>query len=574
LQAFEVLVHNALPRKTIETIRIPVNHKPVEVHVIEGSGVVRHQNVYDAIPVYPETHVAPYTLVFSTELAPLSSTRFLVKQHAERESKDVDSASANGNTASADKTITLENDFLRAIIDTQSGSIKTLTNKKKNVELPVTLDVAYYQAFQEPNQHCSGAYAFRPDSNKTYLVLGGAQNDQLRSVKLLASSSSSGSSHAALKAADWVTVEYRLNDGDDFLEIEWTVGPVPIDDKHGKEVIVRFDTGGHIKSASAFYTDSNGMEFLKRVRNHRDTWNLTLHDDQETVAANYFPITTGAYIKDSEHQLNVVTDRAQGAASLKDGQIEIMVHRRLLKDDNKGVGENLNETESVFDSTTKQYVTKGLTVRGNFFINVDTAQDGMKSLRSKMEKQFFQPLVALRKPVAISKEAKLPWLTVNEFPPNVGLTTLTELTKQCLLVRLTHLYSVEEHAELSTPVSVDFAKLFTTKNGGVTAVKELSLTGVKELSSEQSSGLEWKTEEGEEEGSNFCERSIPVFGTTAILQPMEVRTFRVCFGSSNGVADELVKAVEMPELVDVAGYRDEDEHTAVEATMEEMMAVE
>jgi alpha-mannosidase len=552
-----------------------VTHKAISVEVIEGTGVVRHQGLYDATPVHPETQVAPYTLVFSTELAPLSSTRFLVKQNNARGTGAGLVSRLDGPVA--DNTITLENDFVRAIIDIQTGSITKLTNKKKSIDLPISLDVAFYQSYRVDGQVSSGAYIFRPDSNKTYSVVrtseSGQQDSPVTMLKL-STDRSAVSSIAAFKVGDWVTVEYRLGDGDEFLEIEWTVGPIPIVDNIGKEVIVRFDTGGHIKSASTLYTDSNGMEFLKRVRNHRDTWNLTLHDDQETVAANYFPITTGAYIKDSEHQLNVVTDRAQGAASLKDGQIEIMVHRRVLGDDSKGVGEHLNETESVFDSTTKQYVTKGLTVRGNFFINVDTAQDGMKSLRSKMEKQFFQPLVALRKPVAISKEAKLPWLTVNEFPPNVGLTTLTELTKQCLLVRLTHLYSVEEHAELSTPVSVDFAKLFTTKNGGVTAVKELSLTGVKELSSEQSSGLEWKTEEGEEEGSNFCERSIPVFGTTAILQPMEVRTFRVCFGSSNGVADELVKAVEMPELVDVAGYRDEDEHTAVEATMEEMMAVE
>lgn len=103
-----------------------------------------------------------------------------------------------------------------------------------------------------------------------------------------------------------------MNDDDEFLEIEWTVGPVPIDDKKGKEVVVRFDTSNSIASDSTVYTDSNGLEFMKRVRNHRDTWNLSLHDDQEAVAANYFPMTTGAYIKDDRRQLNVVTDRAQG----------------------------------------------------------------------------------------------------------------------------------------------------------------------------------------------------------------------------------------------------------------------
>ena len=37
---------------------------------------------------------------------------------------------------------------------------------------------------------------------------------------------------------DWFTVEYKLNDGDEFVEIKWTVGTISIDDKKGKEVIM------------------------------------------------------------------------------------------------------------------------------------------------------------------------------------------------------------------------------------------------------------------------------------------------------------------------------------------------
>jgi hypothetical protein len=54
-------------------------------------------------------------------------------------------------------------------------------------------------------------------------------------------------------------------------------------------------------------------------------------------------------------RLTVMTDRAQGGASLFDGHMEIMVmygmvygdvqvHRRCLHDDHRGVGEPLNET--------------------------------------------------------------------------------------------------------------------------------------------------------------------------------------------------------------------------------------
>ncbi|KAE9008266.1 hypothetical protein PR002_g15954 [Phytophthora rubi] len=147
------------------------------------------------------------------------------------------------------------------------------------------------------------------------------------------------------------TLEYLVNDDDEFHEIEWMVGSVPIDDKESRKSTER------------------------------------------------------------------------GAASLVDGQVEMVVHRRLLADDSNGVGEHLNETESLFDSVAKQQITKGMVVHGNFFFNVKSAKDGMRSLRSKTEPQFFRPLTAYRKP--------------NE-------------------ARLSHLYAVGEHAALSQPAMMDF----------------------------------------------------------------------------------------------------------------------
>ncbi|ETI47384.1 hypothetical protein F443_08394 [Phytophthora nicotianae P1569] len=527
---FEVVVHNALARTSVQTLSIPITHKSAELSLLSGNAKVREQNVYVALPVHPEVQVAPYSFVFSAELKPLSTTRFLVKQ------KDlVDEEPVTDSVDDNDDVVVLENQLMRAEISKSTGSITKLANKKKNIQIPLSLDVAYYQAFQADGPK-SGAYVFRPDSNKTYPVTGKMSTPNslpdVEMVELHATGSRTSVPRVAFKIGNWVTLEYRVNDNDEFLEIEWTVGPVPIDDKKGKEVILRFDAGKSIASDATLYTDSNGLEFMKRVRNHRDTWNLTLHDNQEAVAANYFPITTGAYIKDAKHQLNVVTDRAQGAASLVDGQVEVMVHRRLLADDNKGVSEHLNETESVYDSATKKQVTKGLVVRGNFFINVDSAEDGMRSIRSKMESQFFRPLTIYRKPVPSEVEAKVPWLTVGEFPENVGLTTLQELTKQCLMVRLSHLYAVDEHSTLSKPVTVDFSTLFSVKNSAVSEVTELVLTGTKELAVEEEGvGMQWKTTD---DTYGWTPRSLPVKGTSVTLQAIEVRAFRVCFAKTAG----------------------------------------
>jgi hypothetical protein len=42
------------------------------------------------------------------------------------------------------------------------------------------------------------------------------------------------------------------------------VGPIPIDDGLGKEVVTKLTT--NLTSNNEFYTDSNGRDFLKRVK--------------------------------------------------------------------------------------------------------------------------------------------------------------------------------------------------------------------------------------------------------------------------------------------------------------------
>jgi hypothetical protein len=63
---------------------------------------------------------------------------------------------------------------------------------------------------------------------------------------------------------------------------------------------------------------------LTRQLNNRPTWPLNI---TEPVAGNYYPITAAAAISDGCLGLGLATDRAQGAASLQDGQLEVMLHR-------------------------------------------------------------------------------------------------------------------------------------------------------------------------------------------------------------------------------------------------------
>ncbi len=103
---------------------------------------------------------------------------------------------------------------------------------------------------------------------------------------------------------DWTSQEISLYDNGQYVEVEWTVGPIPVDDKIGKEIIIRYDTD--IQSQSKFYTDANGREVLERTRDFRPTWNYTV---AEPVSGNYYPVNSRIWIKDQTRQLTVLTGK-------------------------------------------------------------------------------------------------------------------------------------------------------------------------------------------------------------------------------------------------------------------------
>jgi alpha-mannosidase len=79
-----------------------------------------------------------------------------------------------------------------------------------------------------------------------------------------------------------------------------------------------------MKTNGTFYTDSNGRDFIKRIRDFRTDWDLQVY---QPVAGNYYPLNLGIYMQDKTSELSVLVDRAVGGSSLENGQIELMLHR-------------------------------------------------------------------------------------------------------------------------------------------------------------------------------------------------------------------------------------------------------
>jgi len=76
---------------------------------------------------------------------------------------------------------------------------------------------------------------------------------------------------------------------------------IPLVDNLGREVVAkwsfdRFDNQG------VFYTDSNGLEMQKRVRNYRPDFTL---DTPMKVSDNYYPINSAIAMRDEARNLQV-----------------------------------------------------------------------------------------------------------------------------------------------------------------------------------------------------------------------------------------------------------------------------
>lgn len=109
------------------------------------------------------------------------------------------------------------------------------------------------------------------------------------------------------------------------IEIENTVD---IAKTSNFELVMRLST--NINSSSEFFTDLNGYQMLRRKKFKK----LPLQ-------ANYYPIPTAAYLEDQNTRLTVLTGSPLGCSSLKEGQIEIMLDRRLNQDDNLGLAQGV-----------------------------------------------------------------------------------------------------------------------------------------------------------------------------------------------------------------------------------------
>ncbi|KAK7498336.1 hypothetical protein BaRGS_00010596 [Batillaria attramentaria] len=531
---FQVTVYNPVGRAVQWFVRVPVEGSAYNVVGPDGKPVQSEcwQIDNDTLRIPERKSSAAYDLVFPVSLPPLGYNVYFVSRRTAQ--RKLPTAMLPQTPVSSGDTVELQGKYVAVSFDTTTGRLKSITNMETKDEVPVTQNFFYYVGHAGNNSkadlQASGAYIFRPNSTEAYT---------LTMPKLTTSSykSTDGSyvKQAHQEFSPWVSQTVRIYDDQRFVEFQWTVGPIPIDDMKGKEVISRFST--NLQTNGVFYTDANGREVLRRELNHRDTWQL---NQTEPVAGNYYPVNSRIYIRDEtkKQQFTVMTDRSQGGASLRDGELELMVHRRLLHDDSLGVGEPLNETGA--DG-------KGLVVRGSHYVFVGPISTAASVHRDLCERLFMAPELSFTNLATTqsdwSKNFRTTWSGMNRsLPDNIHLLTLEQFpakgpvptTEQPFLLRLEHFYEKGEDAKLSQPVTISLQELFTPFR--IKEAKELTLGANLVLSDLKR--LKWQTQDGtvtpplkkEDHTLRFkpLKFDTKVEDTTTItLNPMEIRTFQI-----------------------------------------------
>ncbi|KAK7930611.1 hypothetical protein WMY93_007006 [Mugilogobius chulae] len=373
---FTVTVFNPLGRPVLWPVRLPVNGtqysvsdpdgKPVDSKVVPVSSSTRD--------VRKDRGFAVNELVFEVQAPPLGFSAYTVSQIQDQTGAKTETKTENKTGPNQGPT-QIENKFLRATFDPDTGLLTGLINLETKQRIDLTQNFYWYNASDGNNSDSiqpSGAYIFRPNSSTPFIISKTAKTELVQTSVV---------QEVRQIFSPWASQVVRLYSSSRTLELEWTVGPVPIDDDLGKEVITRIDTS--IKSGGVFYTDSNGRELLKRKKDFRPTWDLK---QSEPIAGNYYPINSRAFIMDEENQLTVVTDRSQGGSSIQNGSLEIMLHRRLLYDDVRGVAEPLNETSDLFP--------EGLVVRGSLLLSLDPPKSAADKHRPLGQEMVLQPLLS------------------------------------------------------------------------------------------------------------------------------------------------------------------------------------
>ena len=107
----------------------------------------------------------------------------------------------------------------------------------------------------------------------------------------------------------------RLKKGQRYLEVEQTVQMEDVE----RNLVTVYESS--LDSGGVFWSDDSGMQMKERV------W----RNNSEELAGNFYPAVSTSFLVDEQRKLQLafLTKSSHGVCSNANGQMEIMLHRRM-----------------------------------------------------------------------------------------------------------------------------------------------------------------------------------------------------------------------------------------------------
>uniref|UniRef100_A0A671M2W4 mannosyl-oligosaccharide 1,3-1,6-alpha-mannosidase n=1 Tax=Sinocyclocheilus anshuiensis TaxID=1608454 RepID=A0A671M2W4_9TELE len=204
-----------------------------------------------------------------------------------------------------------------------SGEVYQVIRRKDDPQ-EVRVQIQFLTYGTRPSKDKSGAYLFLPDGNAKPYSQREAPVVRVVEGPLFAEV-------VAHYQHFQQTVRIHNVPGVDGLSLDITT-MLDIRDQNNKELAMRLVTD--IQSGDTFYTDLNGFQIQPRR-----------YFQKLPLQAHFYPMPAMAYIQDSQYRLTLYTAQALGVSSLASGQLEVILDRRLMQDDNRGLGQGLKDNK-------------------------------------------------------------------------------------------------------------------------------------------------------------------------------------------------------------------------------------
>lgn len=267
-------------------------------------------------------------VVYHVTKAPAGSTpraRYTVYQRGDARTIQTEHFQvSNARGPVADAPVSLSNKHIQIWSSPETGLLQKLRLQSGKV-LRVQVHFFWYGTRTGANRDKSGAYLFLPGEEGAQPYLSAEPPLVRVSRGPIFSDITSCFRHFTH------TVRLVHLDGHAGRSLEIS-NMVDIRSEVNRELVMRLVSD--VASGNRFYSDLNGFQMQQR----RTLAKLPLQ-------ANFYPMSSAAFLQDSTCRLSLLAAQSQAVASLRPGELEVVLDRRLQQDDNRGLGQGITDNK-------------------------------------------------------------------------------------------------------------------------------------------------------------------------------------------------------------------------------------